>query len=303
MKKLFIALLVLLLLCGCSGNEYEGNALLSKDVTKAFFKMDGKEYTNNDIFQLLKAQAVSSELEPLIAKAMLESRSFDYDSKKEDIEESYDLAIEMYGEETVTMYYGTKDDYIKQVLESSDPSFLLEELIKDKINEYDTKYKPIYIDLLITSNKSKATRFQTFVKKGAEFEKTFKNVGLKEDDGDTTYATVYSTTSPDLPDEVNEAIKNLTKENSYTDVIEVVETAESEDAEDTYTYYVVKLRDENVKVDNIDEFTSFIASKESLTSFVQLLDDNTKIEFYDDDFSYAFNQLKNQFANPTEVAY
>lgn len=296
MKKLFIALLVLLLLCGCSGNEYEGNALLSDDIKKVFFKMDGKEYTNNDIFQLLKAQAVSSELEPLIAKAMLESRNFDYDSKKDEIGKSYDEAVETYGEETVSMYYGTKEDYIQQVFETSDTTFLMQELIKDDINTYISKYNPISIDILITTNKSQAGRFQTSAKKGADFDKIFKNLGLSNEKGDEIYETVYSTTNPDLPEEVNEVIKTLTKENPCTDVIEVVEEAESEDAEDTYTYYVVRIKDEDILKERESEFIGFVMSKEAFSSFIQLLDDKTKIEFYDDDFSYTFNQLKSQYS-------
>lgn len=294
MKKLFIILILLLLACGCS-NADNSNARLSEEKDTIYFEYDGKKYTKNDVFQRLKAQSVESTIETLVAKQALVAEGFDFESKKEEYGAQYDMVVSIYGEEMVSQYYGDKDSFIKMCELNDAPNIYITNYVENRLADFLTKYPSEYIEYINTSDKAKATKLQKLVAGGASFEEACEKVNFEN--GETTITNVISTEDTTFPESVNEEYKKLEvgKVSSVIEYVEEVETtdetADTENTEPTVQYYVIRLISKDAENDYKDDFISYVVQNEGITSIFDVLDEDHKVNFYDDDFMYTYNKL------------
>ena len=303
MKKLLIISLVLLVLCGCS-KQASGNAQLSSEKRNVFYKIDGKEYTSNDIFQNLKSQQASNLAENVVAKFILDKKGYDYSKDISDIEETFDLYAQMYGGEESFLSstgYESKEQFVDYMLENSYTSIYLTDYVKNHISNYESKYNAKYIEYVNSSDEKKITSFQKNVAKKQTFEKALEKA--KFENGESILNEMYSNSVTTLPDEVKTAIENLTSEDLCSDVIKVETTSEAAEGEEptvTTTYYVIHVLSDKPSDDYNDEYTSFVIQNEGLSSIVQVLNEEHTVEFYDEDFQYVFNSLRKTYATSSE---
>lgn len=302
MKKILLVTLVLLVLCGCN-KQTSSNAQLSEDKRTVFFKIDGKEFTSNDIFQNLKSQQASNLAENLVAKFILDKEGYDYTEDIANIEETFDLYAQMYGgEETFLSMsgYESKDQFVEYMLNNSYASIYLINYVKNHTDNYETKYNAKYIEYVSSSNEKKITSFQKSVAKKQTFEKALEKTKFEE--SESIQNEMYSNTISTLPEEVKTAIDSLTADDLCSDVIKVETTSEAtEGTEPTVTtnYYVIHVLSDKPTEDYSDEYASFVVQNESLSSIVQVLDGEHEVEFYDDDFKYVFDNLRKTYIKST----
>ena len=151
MKKLIIALIALLIVSGCSQTA-SSDAKISNAKEEIYFKYGGKNYTNNDAFQKLKAQQVNSYFEYIIANKAVELEGIEHTVTEEEIEASYQQMADMYGTEMVEAYYGDLESYVKQSLISD--SYLAYQMnyVKENIDKFITDYPTLKVEYIQNMN-------------------------------------------------------------------------------------------------------------------------------------------------------
>lgn len=293
MKKIIILLVILLLACGCSSKDTT-NAKLSDEVDTTYFEYDGKKYTKNDVFQRLKAQSVGNALEMLVAKQALDAEGHDFEEDRATYEEQYDLVISYYGEDMVKQYYGEKDDFVEMCFLNDAPNIYITNYIKNRLSTYLTKYPSQYVEYVVTSDKAKAEKLQKLVKNGTSFDDAVEKV--KFENSETVNKVVTTDDEATFPDVIKEEYKNL-EVGKVSKVLEYKEEAQesteesTEESEPTYSYYVIRIISNDPENEYKDEFISYVIAKEAITSIFQIIDEDHKVNFYDDDFLYTYNKL------------
>lgn len=286
MKKLIVILLVLLTICGCS-SQADGNATISKDKEEVYFRYDGKDYTNNDAFQKLKAQQVNTYFDYLTANKAIEVEGISLEDKKAEIEEQYQSIIDAYGEEIAKAYFGDKETYIKQALIGTAYTVYQTNYIKENIDTYISQYSTVYVEYLSSSTKSKMNTFLKKVKKNNDFEKALEST--KFADSETVKKEVIEVASSTLPTEVIEQINTL-ETGKISNLIEI------ENDDETKTYYVVRVISTDPKADYQEEFATYLINKGVIENVTMIVKEKHDIQIYDDDFNNTYQNILKQYA-------
>lgn len=291
MKKLIIILLAVLTLSSCS-QTISGDAKVSQENEKVYFKYDGKNYTNNDAFQKLKAQTVNTYFDYLIAYKALEVEGISLDDSiedyKKDLEEQYQLTVEAYGEELVKLYYGDKESYIQQSLESKELPLVLsyskyqENYAMDKIDYYITTYPTIYVEYVSSTSKSKMNTFLKNVKKSKDFANAFEKTKFEENE--TVFSDILDLNNTTLPNEVLDSFDTL-KIGAISKLIEI------DNGDDSYTYYVVRVLGKDAKNEYPQEFIDYLINNSYIPTPTEIANEKHEISVYDDDFNNTYKLI------------
>lgn len=299
MKKIFIILVLLLLVCGCSEAQNTSDAKLSNDYDTVYFKYDGKNYTKNEVFQRIKAQTVSNTLEPIIAYQTLNAEGFDFESKKAAYEEQYDYVTQMYGEEMVVQYYGTKEDFVKSCYMNDSINLYFTNYVDKRIQDFISEYPTYYVEYITTSDKKKADKFQKLVAKKSTFDEAFEKTEFES--GEYVQTLVVNADGSTFPEDLADSIKEL-EVGTVSKTLESVTTTEADpnvensEPTTTTTYYVIRIISNDPQNEYKDEFISYAIQQKGYQSIFQILNEDHTVNIYDDDFMYTYNQISSTYA-------
>lgn len=281
MKKLIIILLALLTISGCS-QTISGDAKISQEKEEIYFKYDGKTYTNNDAYQKLKAQNVSSFFDYLIAYKAVEVEGISMDEYIAEIEEQYQTMIDQYGEEMVNMYFGEKDSYINQSILTQAYTQYQTNYAEENIDTLISAYPTINVDYISSTSKTKMNKFLKNVKKSKDFNDAFEKTEFEE--SEAVVSGVTELNSVDLPNEVLDSFDTL-KIGAISKLIEI------DNGDDSYTYYVVRVNGRDVKNEYQDDFINYVIQKGYIPTPTEIASAKHEIVMYDDDFNNAYKTL------------
>ena len=299
MKKIFIILVLLLLVCGCSEAQNTSDAKLSNDYDTVYFKYDGKNYTKNEVFQRIKAQTVSNTLEPIIAYQTLNAEGFDFESKKAAYEEQYDYVTQMYGEEMVVQYYGTKEDFVKSCYMNDSINLYFTNYVDKRIQDFISEYPTYYVEYITTSDKKKADKFQKLVAKKSTFDEAFEKAEFEN--GEYVQTLVINADGSSFPEDLADSFKEL-EVGTVSKTLESVTTTEADpnvensEPTTTTTYYVIRIISNDPQNEYKDEFISYAIQQKGYQSIFQILNEDHTVNIYDDDFMYTYNQISSTYA-------
>ena len=290
MKKLIIVLIALLTVSGCS-QAASSDAKISSEKEEVYFKYNGKNYTNNDAFQKLKAQQVGSYFDYIIASKAVELEGIEHTVTEEEIEAEYQQMIDTYGEEMVNSYFGSKESYIKQALISDSYIAYQKNYVANNIDKYITDYPTLKVEYITSTNKTKMNTFLKTLKKDKkkDFDKAFEKAKFEETE--TVAKTIIELNNTALPTEVLDVLKTL-ENGAISDLIEISNsTEETSETEETFTYYIVKLVSNDVKTDYQDEFIEYTINYGYVPTPTMIAKDNHEIVMYDDDFNNTYETM------------
>lgn len=300
MKKLIIVLIVLLIVSGCS-QTVSSDAKISAEKEEVYFKYDGKNYTNNDAFQRLKAQQVGTYFDYIIANKAVELEGIEHTITAEEIESSYQQMVDMYGAEMVESYYGDLDSYVKQSLIGD--SYLAYQMnyVKENIDKFITDYPTLKVEYITSTNKAKMNTFLKTIKKDKtkDFDKAFEKAKFEETEAVTKQIIEVNNTS--LPAEVLETLNSL-ENGAVSDLIEISNSTEATtDTEETFTYYIVKLVSNDVKTDYLDEFVDYAVNYGYVPTPTVIAKEKHELVMYDDDFNNTYETMMAQYSTESDA--
>ena len=300
MKKLIIVLIALLTVSGCS-QAVSSDAKISAEKEEVYFKYDGKNYTNNDAFQRLKAQQVGTYFDYIIANKAVEIEGIEHTITAEEIESSYQQMVDMYGAEMVEAYYGDLESYVKQSLISD--SYLAYQMnyVKENIDKFITDYPTLKVEYITSTNKTKMNTFLKTIKKDKtkDFDKAYEKAKFEENESVAKQIVEVNNTA--LPTEVLDAL-NALENGAVSDLIEISNsTDETTEAEETITYYIVKLVGKDAKADYQEEFIDYTVNNGYVPTPTVIAKEKHELVMYDDDFNNTYETMMAQFSTESDA--
>ena len=114
MKKILIALLVLLMVSGCSSQK---SSTQLTDGDEVIFESETTKYTKEELYESMKASA-SDSLESIVFNEIAKTYDIDIDSIREEAEYYASIYISMGYESYLVYYYGSVQAYIDSIVDN-----------------------------------------------------------------------------------------------------------------------------------------------------------------------------------------
>ena len=303
MKKIIIILLSLFIISGCS-QTVSSDAKISQEKEEILYKYDGKNYTNNDTFQRLKAQQVGTYFDYLVANKALELEGISEEDYTNEVELQYQAMINMYGEEMVNSYFGDKESYISQALQDDLSKLSLtytiyqRKYILDNIDNFIADYPTVKVEYITSSNEAKINTFLKNLKKDKtkDFDKAFEKAKFEE--AEIVTNTIIEIANTSLPTEVLDAFETLESGNT-SDLITIENTDDSGNT--TKTYFVVKMVGKDVKTEYLNDFTDYILNNGYVPIPTIIAKEKHELVMYDDDFNNTYETILAQYSTESDA--
>lgn len=242
MKKIIVALLALLMIAGCSSNKHTGEVIWKNSKTT---------YTTSDLYdEIIDSTDVSNVVMSSILSTIAKNDGYDFETAKNEIEETYDYYITLLGEDATMSYMGTKEYFVQVSMLGSIIDYYVEKDVNDNLQSYIDKCRPYQAEIIYLESEDAAKAVKDAVSAGTS---TFAYAA--SENGYTSEITkkVY-TDGSDLPVEVKELVLSVEDTGLYTTKTSTFATNEGVTYE-TDRYYLVNIISRNVN-DFMDEFVS-----------------------------------------------
>ena len=172
MKKLFVVLLAVLLLTGCSGNKTtsptDGNSIV--------IKIGDKEITKNALYETMLYNYGTNMVFLEATEMVLAQRAIFTEEDTKKMEEDFAQLKETYGEEFAfwILYYGyasEEDYYEKAFMPSYRQKILADIYIRENLNTIAFEYQPYKVNYaFVMQDEELANEIATALQNGASFE-------------------------------------------------------------------------------------------------------------------------------------
>lgn len=274
MKKLLIALFVVLMLAGCTNNN---SAALVSNGNEVIWERGDTKYTKQELNTDMKKNDFSQLVIQDYMLYVAEKENLDLNAHNTEIEESIKELTENGSEELITYYYGSIDNYKKLALYYAVIDDLASNKVKESLDSYISEYKPYKAQFAFFDSEDKAKKVIKGVKAGGDF------ATLASDNGYTLDASaqIYNDKSENVIIEIKDFINNA-KEAGLSDVITASVTTTDKDGNSVQTprYYVVNLIDKDAN-NFKDELISSLAAEISEATIINECISKYPITTYD----------------------
>lgn len=273
MKKILLGISLLLILVGCSNSQ----TISIKDADEVIYSADKLTYTKKDLFGDMRKNDYSSKVISSILNQTAQLDGIDLSSTEEELSEGYDYYVEMLGQDQVTYYFGTKENYINSYRTSE---IISEYFKKEILDDYDTfveEYKPYKAEIIYFDDEASADA--TIEAYNAK-ENTFAYAASENGYASEIKAQIYTDKS-DLPVDVKAFV--LSAEGPLcskviTSVVQTDSNGASLSKERFYVVNIISVDTEEIK----DEFIEYLTSTylDTAATVAKVLNDHN-VKFYD----------------------
>lgn len=274
MKKILIVLFTLLLLCGCSNSH---NSKIANGEEVIFVDSDGKNYTKADLYDdMMTGSSASSYLTNDLILKLAKLENVDLETIKKEAQDDANEAIEAGQEYYITYYYGSVDNYIKQMTPYLALNELKKQYVEADLNTYVEDYLPFQAQIIYFDEMENATNtLKDINENGKEFIEAATLNGYTEE----ITTTLYHNAANDLPTQVIEYVVNNGVGVSYVIETENVTTVGDEQTS-TPRYYLVNIISKDV-ADFKDEFIESVLEDVDQNTVLTNLLNKYEVNIYD----------------------
>ena len=273
MKKILIALLVLLLLAGCSSNSSKGAQV--SDPNEVIFEGNGKKYTKDDLFYTLRSYDYPSAiLYDMLYKCAVNEKG-DLSEYEEEVNETIEFYELYYGMTDFDSYGG--EEVFRRMLTAS--LFLEDkksEFVEEELDSYIENDVPVLAKVAYFDDEEAAKATLEMIEGGNTFEMAVLENGYDY----SAQETIYLDSNESLPLQVKEFFH--TAEPGLSPIItSITQTTDSDgNTIDTPRYYLIDLISKDVndfKEGYIDLKAELIEDNDAIKKIFS----NHEIAFYD----------------------
>ena len=273
MKKILMILLSLLLLCACSNGH---DTKISDGDEVIFVSSNNKAYTKADLYSDMMLNDISSYLTNDLITKLAKLEGVDFEVIQKEIDDEITEAIEAGQESFINYYYGSTDNYIKQMIPYKALLELKKAYVLENIYLYVDDYQPFKAQIASFKDLETAEKVAKDLESGKELPEAAALNGYSEDVTTNLYFVSYN----DLPIEVYDYISK--GQLGQSEMITVTTSSIDEDGNDVENneYYFVNFVSRDVE-EFKDEFVDAIANNVDQTVVISNLLTKYEINIYD----------------------
>lgn len=276
MKKALVVLFTLLLLCACSSAPVTE---ISNGDDLFFTNAKGKGVTKQEIYENTKKSDISNTLKNTIVLKLATLEGINIEDLENGAKEYINSLVEQGYSEFITYYYGSEESYIKNSTVFDATNELCKKAINEDFDTYLNDYNPFKAEIIYVDEEDTAKAIiEYYEKNNSTFAYACSENGYESE----ISPLIYNGNTNDLPDEVNNYIKNADIGVAPVIKIDTVTTDTKGNSSTTSRYYLVNLVSKDYNQFK-DEFLDTIVSDMDKDTVIVNLLNKYGIEVHDQD--------------------
>ena len=254
MKKLFIVLMTVLLLSACASDKHssfvsEGDAVIFEDP-------NGKAYTKQALYDDMKLNDYTTYLNNALVRKLAVFEGIDMEEIRKQAEEDAQAAIDAGQEYYIDYYYGSVENYIRQIIPYKALDILCKNKIESDFDSYVDKYQPYKAEIVYFDDLEAATAVKEAVDSK---ENTFAYACAENGYSGVVSEVIYTADDSNLPVEIKDYVAKSAP--GLSPIIETSTTITDTEGNSVINprYYLVNLISKDVE-DFKDDFMNLVVS-------------------------------------------
>ena len=254
MKKLLIVLAALLVLCACGSDDHSSRVSDGEEVI--YTDPKGKAYTKQSLYEDMKLNDFTTYLSSSLITKIAGFEGLDLEELQKEAEEDAQAAIDAGQEYYLIYYYGSVDNYIKQMVPYKALSLLCRKEVENSFDTYVNTYVPYKAEIVYFDDLEAAQAVIEAVNSG---ENTFAYACSENGYAGVISETIYTDDDTNLPVEVKDYVAS--NQPGLSGIIETSTTITDTEGNSVINprYYLVNLISKDVN-DFRDEFIDLVVS-------------------------------------------